>query len=270
MMMHKRFRLSGPVLCLTLLFTLCLAGPAPAGNGLYQYSTIDALLAGLYDGDLTVRDLKFHGDFGLGTFNGLDGEMVVLEGQCYHVTAGGKAVTPSDQALTPFAVVTFFEEDVILKLGRIRSLDELNKAVLAALPSRNTFCAIRIDGRFSRIKARAIPRQNPPYQPLAELVKQQVVVKFTGRGTLVGFYSPAFVRGVNVPGFHWHFLTEDRTGGGHVLDAALNNEVARIDELREFSVQLPNSPGFDRLDLSGDRSRELHKVEKDPEGKTAK
>ncbi|ADU64052.1 MAG: acetolactate decarboxylase [Pseudodesulfovibrio sp.] len=252
-------------LCLCLWLALP-AGVAAAGDTLFQYSTIDALLAGLYDGQMSIEDLKYQGDFGLGTLNGLDGELVVLDGQAYHVAAGGQAQVPADSARTPFATVSFFQEDTILTLGRVGSLEALNLAVEAGLPSRNAFCAIRIDGRFPFVKARAIPRQNTPYAPLAEAVKQQVVVQFSGEGTLVGYYSPPFVKGVNVPGFHWHFLTSDRTGGGHVLDCSIEPTTARLDTLREFTVRLPQSKEFDGLDLTGDKSGELDVVEKGATG----
>lgn len=238
--------------------------PALAGETLYQYSTIDALLAGLYDGQLTLQDLKYQGDFGLGTLNGLDGELVVLDGQAYHVSAGGKAVIPADSTPIPFGAVAFFEEDSIHNIAKVDSLKALNDAMLKALPSKNVFFAIRIDGRFNHVKARAIPKQAKPYPPLAQAAKKQVVVQFTGKGTLVGIYSPAFVKGVGVPGFHWHFLTEDRSGGGHVLDLAMPKAVARMDELRMNTVQLPNSREFDEVDLTQDKSKELHAVETDP------
>ncbi len=249
----------------SFLLFLFIAMPVHAGNTIFQYSTIDALLAGLYDGDMTLKDLKFQGDFGLGTLNGIDGELIVLEGQAYHAEAGGKAVIPADTSKIPFAAVTFFQEDTILKLGKIASLEELNKAVLKGLPSKNLFYAIRIDTRVNHIKTRAIPKQNTPYEPLAQVVKHQVVVQQTGEGTLVGIYSPAFVKGVGVPGFHWHFISKDRTSGGHVLALNMPAAVARIDTLHDFTVSLPDNPKYDALDLTKDKAKELHAVEKDPQ-----
>jgi len=256
----KRF--FGFLFCLCL--TVSIAANAGAGDTVFQYSTIDALLAGLFDGKMTLKDLKYHGDFGLGTLNGIDGELVLLDGTAYHVAAGGKANIPDDSSEIPFATAAFFEEDSILKLDRIASLEALNETVDQSLPSKNIFYAIRIDGRFSYVKARAIPKQNEPYEPLAKVAKQQVVVQFTGEGTLVGFYSPSFAKGVNVPGFHWHFLTKDRSGGGHVLDCSFAPTTARLNSLHTFSVQLPDSKRYDALDLSGDKSEELNAVEKDP------
>lgn len=249
-----------------LALALCFVASAAAGDTVFQYSTIDALLAGLYDGDMTMGELVQKGDFGLGTLNGLDGELVVLDGVGYHVTAGGAASVAPARAGIPFATVSFFEPEQTLELGRVDTLEALNRAVYAALPTPNTFWAVRIDAEFNSAKTRAIPRQRPPYAPLAEAAERQVVVVFSGPGTLVGYYSPPFVKGVNVPGFHWHFLTRDRSRGGHVLDCAFAPATARLDRLRSLSVRLPGSAAFDGLDLSGDRTRELEAVEKDRGG----
>lgn len=249
-----------------ILFAMLLvlaALPARAGDTAFQYSTIDALLGGLFDGDMTLEELKFKGDFGLGTLNGIDGELIVLEGQAYHAKAGGKVSVPADSSKVPFAAVAFFQEDTILKLDKTSDLEQLNQAVLSALPSPNLFYAIRIDTRFNHIKTRAIPKQNEPYRPLAEVAKEQVVVQQSGEGTLVGIYSPPFVKGVGVTGFHWHFVTKERSGGGHVLGLDMPATVARVDTLHEFTVRFPKSKAYDRLDLTGDKSGELHAVEKD-------
>ncbi|WP_207260939.1 acetolactate decarboxylase [Desulfovibrio sp. Huiquan2017] len=244
-----------------LLAPTAWAVRASAGDALYQYATIDALLAGVYDGNLTMDRLLTHGDFGLGTLNGLDGELVVLDGVAYHAAAGGQTDIPAGAAMTPFACVTHFTPGIVLALPAIHGLDALNAAVTARLPSKNRFYAIRIDAAFDRVRTRAIPRQTPPYAPLAEVTKQQVITDFSGPGTLVGLYSPDFVKGINVPGFHWHFLTGDRTGGGHVLGCSFASTDAHLDEIRSFALDLPDSSDFDRLDLGGDRSRELKIVE---------
>lgn len=247
---------------LALCLSLLLATTAAAGE-IFQYSTIDALLAGLYDGRLTVGELLDRGGFGLGTLNGLDGELVVLDGKAYHAKAGGEVVELDADALVPFATVTHFDEDAIASLDTIESLDALNAAVRKHLTSENFFEAIRIDGRFTTVKTRAIPRQSPPYRPLAEVVKEQVIVKLTNiEGSLVGFWTPHFMQGVNVPGFHWHFLSKDGTTGGHVLDVAFDSLVARLDSERDFAMRLPEA--LHTVDLSADRKDELEKVEKDP------
>lgn len=234
-----------------LILALSVPGMGRAGDDLFQYATFDAVKAGLYDGKMTLESLKFKGDFGLGFFNGLDGELTLLEGQAYRAGAGGKVSTPADSDRIPFATVSFFLEDRTVELGEIRSLDALNRAVRGALPSPNLFYAIRIDGNFPGVRTRAIPRQEPPYSPLPEVVGQQVVAEFSGAGTLVGYYLSEFSEGVSMPGFHWHFLTEDRSGGGHVLGLSMDPATARVDTLHNVTVRLPDDGAFDRLDLSG-------------------
>lgn len=256
-----------PIRSFFLIIVLCLmlpGRPAAAGDTLFQYSTIDALLAGLFDGNMTLEQLKFKGDFGLGTLNGIDGELIVLEGQAYQAAAGGKTIIPADSSRTPFAAVTFFLEDTIIKIDKAANLEALNAAVTESLPSRNLFYAIRIDTRFDHIKVRAIPKQTPPYQPLAVVAQKQVVVQLAGEGTLVGVYSPAYLKGIDVPCFHWHFVTKDRQQGGHVLDLKMTESVAKVDTLHDFTLRLPDDKKFESLDLSGNKTPELHAVEKNP------
>jgi acetolactate decarboxylase len=247
------------LVCLILIAAL----PVQAGEVLFQYSTIDALLTGLYDGRLTVGDLKKHGNLGLGTFNNLDGEMVVLDGQVYQVKADGKASPVPDSTLTPLANVTFFTPKQSVMIQKAGNLAELGRLLDQALPSPNIFYAIKLEGRFSRVKARSVPRQTRPYPPLAQVVEKQAVFDFQDvDGVILGFRCPAFVKGVNVPGYHLHFLTKDRTRGGHVLDCSLENLKAQVDPIHRLSVVLPEDQEFYRLDLDRDRTKELEKVEK--------
>src|SRR5580698_4362033 len=87
------------------------------GNEVYQTSTMGALLDGVYDGDVTIRELLRHGNFGLGTFNGLDGEMLVLDGVCYQLRGDGSARVADPDQRTPFAVVTWFDPDGTLEVS---------------------------------------------------------------------------------------------------------------------------------------------------------
>jgi acetolactate decarboxylase len=132
-----------------------------------------------------------------------------------------------------------------------------------ALPSGNLFFAVKIEGRFKEVKVRSVPRQTPPYQPLVQVVKKQAVFPLKEvEGTLVGFYCPAYLKTVGVPGWHFHFLTKDRTRGGHVQDLALENLTAQIDILPGFSLLLPQNQEFYQADLTKDRLHEAEKVEK--------
>ncbi len=231
---------------------------------LYQYSTINALLNGLYDGDKSFDELEKHGDIGLGTFNGLNGEMVALDGIFYQVKTDGVAYPVSPGTRTPFAVVTFFDTDIQSRLTPGLNYTDLKNSIITQLTNQNHFYAFRIDGTFSRVTTRSVPGQNPPYMPLARVVEHQTVFHFKNiEGTLIGFYTPDYVTGLNVPGFHFHFLTRDRKSGGHVLDLTTGEGTVRIDEIRELTMELPDSSVFAATDLSGTHKQQLEKVEQE-------
>jgi acetolactate decarboxylase len=257
-----RSRLSAKFHTLIILI-LFAAFPVQAGDTLFQYSTFDALFAGLYEGGLTMAELKKRGDFGLGTFNNLDGEMVVLDGKVYQLKTDGKVYPVADTMKTPLAAVTFFKAGQTRPIPKAGNFTELTALLDQALPSKNLFFAVKIEGRFKEVKVRSVPRQTPPYQPLVQVVKKQAVFPLKDvEGTLVGFYCPAYLKTVGVPGWHFHFLTKDRTQGGHVQDLALENLTAQIDALPGFSLLLPQNQEFYQADLTKDRLHEVEKVEK--------
>jgi acetolactate decarboxylase len=241
-----------------------ISGSSGTGNDvLYQVSTIDALLQGVYDGVLSFRELKTHGDFGLGTIDGLDGEMLALDGNYYQVKTDGIAYPVSDNMTTPFATVTHFETDESLRLEKPMNLTELEKHLERNLPSENLFYAIRVDGNFSYLKARSVPKQEKPYPKLADAVSNQTIFEFKNvSGTLVGFRTPDFVSGINVPGYHIHFLSANRSAGGHVLELELENGTAALDTTTAFFMELPTSGNFSKVELGQDLKADLETVEK--------
>jgi len=229
----------------------------------FQTSTIFALMEGVYDGELTCGELTARGDVGLGTFDALDGEMVVVDGRVYQVRADGRATRADRLARTPFAAVTFFEADRTAALRRPGDFRELLRRLDALLPTKNVPYAVRIRGRFAYVKTRSVPRQRRPYPRLAEVAKHQPTFAFGPvDGVVVGFRLPAYVEGVNVPGWHLHFLTADRTRGGHVLDMVADEVTVEIDRCTALHVSLPATPDFDTADLTRRSAAELHKVEK--------
>ncbi|GMT46242.1 MAG: alpha-acetolactate decarboxylase [bacterium] len=231
---------------------------------LFQASTINALLAGIYDGDMTFRTLKLHGDFGLGTVNGLDGEMIALEGKFYQIKTDGKAYLIPDTMKTPFAEVTFFTPDTTFKIkDSIGNYVQLKSYLSRLLSVKNIFYAIKIEGTFSYIKTRSVPSQKKPYPLLVNVVKHQATFEFHEvKGTMVGFWCPAYVKGISVPGYHFHFITADRKAGGHVLASSIQNVTVKIDPISSFYMVLPQSKAFDNVDLTGGKQKELEKVEK--------
>ena len=224
---------------LALVVLSAAAAPARAAEA-YQVSTISALIAGGYDGATTVGELLRHGGFGLGTFDGLDGEMMVLDGRAYRGHVDGRADPVGEDERTPFAVVVDLKPQGATAVAEGQSLEQLG-AALDALPySAARILAARLDGRFKTIRIRSAPKQAPPYRTLAEVIKQQVVHDLDeADGTLIGFRFPAAARSVNVAGWHFHFLTADRTRGGHVLALTTGAGEALLQEISDLRIRFP-------------------------------
>jgi acetolactate decarboxylase len=216
---------------------------------LFQASTIGALLDGAYDGDVTFAELSEHGDLGLGTLNALDGEMIALDGRFYRADVDGEIEEIDPTERTPFAAVAWFEPALDRHLSGPMSYDEMlaELDVVAADPEAS--CAIRIDGEFELVRARSVPRQLPPYRPLGEVVNEQRLFELGDvKGTVVGFRFPDYAQGLEVDGYHLHFISEDRSRGGHVLELRPRDATAQVDLSGELHVELP--PGVE-LDDSG-------------------
>ena len=198
-----------------------------APHVLFQASTIAALLEGAYDGDLTFAELAEHGDLGLGTLNGLDGELIALDGRFYRADVDGMVDAVEPSARTPFAVVVAFEPEFDVRIDG----GSLEAAVDSLVDS--PACALRFDGELDLVRARSVPRQRPPYRPLAEVAAEQHVFEFEDvSGTVVGFRFPDYASGVEVTGYHLHFITADRTRGGHVLECRPRSGRLRIDTVQ--------------------------------------
>ena len=236
--------------------------PDPAET-LFQVSTLDALLAGGYDGSLSLAELARHGDLGLGTFQSLDGEMIVLDGVVYQARVDGTVVRPAGDMTTPFAAVTDFAPDLTLDLGPVAGFQDLADRLAAALPSANHVYAVRATLARAEVKTRSVAAQEPPFRPLAEVVKvdQRVRQWPDATGELVGFWCPAWLGKLNAPGLHLHFLNAERTGGGHLLDIQAQSLVLELDTTPALTVLLPEGEDFARADLDRDRSGQTKAVE---------
>jgi len=256
------------VFCSAAVYTSFTRLPAASAvpqdrETLYQVSTIDALMQGVFDGVQPVGELKKHGDFGIGTFNALDGEMIVLGGTVYQAKADGVLYGVPDNATTPFATVTYFERDITVTIDRPMNFSVFSSEMSARLPSQNMIYAVRMHGTFPFMKVRAIPAQQKPYPTLTDAAKSQSVYSYENTtGTIVGFYTPVFFKGLNVAGYHLHFLSDDRLTGGHILDCMVPaNATVEYDITPAFAMSLPTSGAFTGVDLSQDLSKELLKVE---------
>jgi acetolactate decarboxylase len=236
----------------------------PDADRLYQVSTIDALMLGVFDGVQTIGEVKNHGDFGIGTFHGLDGEMIVLDGIVYHAKADGSVTVAQDDQTTPLATVTYFREDFSTNTGAPMNFSVFSSTMENELPTGNMVYAVKMHGTFPFMKVRAIPLQEKPYPTLTDAAtKQEIYTYENTTGTIVGFYTPVFFKGLNVPGYHLHYLSDDHKTGGHILDLVVPaGMTAEFDITPGFAMELPTTGDFTGLDLSGDLSEELAKVEK--------
>lgn len=232
-------------------------------HALFQTSTIDALLEGKYDGDVSFADLARSGDFGLGTLDALDGEMIALDGSFYQVKADGRAYAIDERARTPFAVVTFFEPDLHRTLTTPMDFEEFCTYLDRSAGDGTACYAVRVDGRFDHVRTRSVPRQRKPYPPLAEAVRRQTTFELRDvEGVLVGLRFPRYAQGINVAGYHFHFITRDRKAGGHVLGFKLARGELRVDREADLRLELPPGVDLPEPDSASAKREDLDRIEK--------
>ncbi len=233
-----------------------------ASDTVYQFSVIDALLEGVYDGEISCAELKEQGDFGLGTFDDLDGEMLELDGVIYQVKADGQVLEVEDSITSPFAVVTFFKTDMEYSIGTTMDQQQVTEKIYELFPSRNVMYAIKIRGRFDHMKTRSVAAQEKPYPELIDVTKNQSVFELNRtEGTIVGYWMPEYMDRTNVPGYHLHFITDDRAAGGHVLDYTINEGIIEIDICDSLYLELPENQNYLSTGFSTDTEDDLEEAE---------
>lgn len=234
----------------------------PGNSRIYLSTPVNALVEGIYEQNIPLAEIRKHGDFGLGTFNDLDGEMVLLDGQIYRVASDGNVGVVCAQTLTPFACVTFFRPMSHEILEGELTYAEFLAWLTTLMPSQNMFYAFRIEGEFSRVRTRSIPRQEN-YRPLAEVAQEQPEFHFRDiAGTLAGFFTPAFMASLNVPGMHLHFLSQDRQKGGHLLECRVKKVRTEIQFIYTLELSLPLNVDYLTWDFQRDIQSDLDKAEK--------
>ncbi len=231
-------------------------------HSIFQVSTTGALVQGVYQGCTRVGDLKTHGDFGLGTYEDLDGELVMLDGHCYRTTAEGVTSEVDDDRLVPFAVITRFEGDREERLSDIDSLASLERKMDAFRSSQNIFAGVRLDGVFERLDLRAACKATPGEDLVTATSHQSEFRLENVEGTLVGFWTPAYAKTLNVSGYHLHFISADRSRGGHLLNLQAQELSAIFHFETDFHMAIPETSAFLQADLRGDPSRALDVAEK--------
>ncbi len=244
------------------LFLLLLSTMAHAGDSLNQFSTIGALMAGEYEGDWTVDELTNYGNFGLGAVNRLQGELIVADGTFYVAVADGSLRQLELEEQMPFVMLTHFEAQAVTRLGP-SSYVLMTSAAKTLAANKNLPLAVRIDGHFKKLLLRSERVQTKPYEPLATVMARDEV-RYSARditGSLIGFYMPAYFRGLSVPGFHFHFVSGDRNLGGHVIDAELTRGKLSVDPTPVFHLVLPDNSRFAGLVLDGQHDAALDVIE---------
>lgn len=252
--MAKQYYLIISILFLAILGTTIFYNNSPQtsdDNIIFQVSTLNSLSAGNFDGNFSISELKKHGDTGIGTFNGLDGEMIELNGNVYQVKSNGTVYLASGSTKTPFAMVTFFKPDKILFINSSMNYTELQEYLNATLPSKNMFYSFKVIGTFDSVKARSPPKQNKPYSNLTTALKNQSIFNFNNiTGTMVGFWCPQSASDVNLNDYHFHFISADKSSGGHVLDLKLKAVIVEIDYIPDLYVTFPQNGGFLKINSS--------------------
>jgi len=231
-------------------------------SSIYLCSPANALVEGIYEEKIPFTEIKKHGDFGIGTFDHLDGEMIMLDGTIYQITGDGHVHEVDEKTLTPFACVTFYRPLTHDEIDREMAYPDFLEWLGTLMPSPNLFYAIRIDGLFAHVAVRSVPKQEN-YRPLVEVTADQPVFSFDNvTGSLAGFFTPSFMSSVNVPGLHLHFLSADRSRGGHLLECVPREGRAGIQFIHTLELSLPMSLDYLTLDFQRDVDQDLAKAEK--------
>jgi acetolactate decarboxylase len=231
---------------------------------LFQVSTLNALMLGDYDGLITVDELLQQGNTGLGTFDTLEGEMIVADGVVYQAKADGSVVQPEGNTTVPFAAVTHFDSDISLMLSDIGDIESLKAALNETVSENNVniFYMATVKGDFTNVHVRSVPAQQKPYKPLSEVAESQTEFEYNDiSGTLIALYCPDYISGINLYGWHIHFISSDGTKGGHVLEAAFAFADVDIDITDAYHLVLPNTQEFAALDLANDMENDTKLVE---------
>lgn len=230
---------------------------------IFQNSLMTALLDGIYDGEMTIGELLGKGNFGLGTFDALDGEMVIIDGVCYQLKHDGTARPAKLEQRTPYAVATNFVPRIVREAPSHISRADLSSFIDSMTPSENYMYALRIRGKFTEVRTRTVVRQERPYRPMHKVTEEDAAQVFNDvSGVIAGFRTPIYEKGISVPGCHVHFIDDDRTSGGHVLDFELEEGVIELCPGTDLELKLPLTQDFSRANLAPeDLDEKLHTTE---------
>lgn len=228
-------------------------------NTLYQHGTLALLVPGLFQGTQTIGDLMKHGDTGIGTLTGLDGELVILNNKVYQFAASGEIREVEKHEKVPFANVHYLDDHLVKSMTDL-DFETFKQTILKEI-SENLFYSIRVVGTFKMMHTRAVLPQKPPYPTLTETAAKQEEYKTENvKGTLIGYFSPDIYAGAVSPGFHIHFLSDNGKVGGHILGLELQKGDLYLQQFTNFDLHLPtDDPEF--LKQNFDRDEIINSIQ---------
>ena len=238
---------------------------------LSQVALLQSLAQGYFGGTVTVKDLRAMGDTGIGTFEGLNGEMIVLDGTVYQALGDGRVIVSPDKTIIPYATVTFFDNDITVGLKNIKNKADFESALNAAVQKHgaNSFYMVKLPAEFSSILFRSEYGSQEPYPTLVEALKgkQTEFTEKNIKGTLVGLYCPSYMGELNSVGWHFHFISDDKKKGGHILELSIKEATAYLDQTDKFTMVLHDDKKFHDINLSKDMKEDIRSAEQDTKGK---
>ena len=234
---------------------------------IYQVALLQSLTQGYYDGIIKVSELRQHGDIGIGTFEGVNGEMIVLDGTVYQALGDGTVQKAADDETVPFSNVTFFDKDGSLELSDINDVNALKEKLNAMVEEngKNLFYFVKMSGTFEKMNVRSEIKQEKPYKTLDKALEtdQREFNYDNITGTVVALYCPDYMNGLNTPGWHFHFISDDKKQGGHILELSLKEGTVELDKTDKFTMILHNDPQFHQMNLAKDMSKDIRSAEHD-------
>lgn len=234
-------------------------------DSMHQVSLMQSFMHGAYDGVISVGELKSNGDTGLGTFEGVNGEMIVLDGVVYQAKADGSVNVMNDYEKVPFATVTHFDNDATINDISAKNFDELTAKLDKEIEKlgKNNMYVVKIKCECSNITVRSVEKQEKPYKEFTEVAAvDQKVFNYTNQsGTLIAIYFPEFMNELNMHGWHIHFINDAKDKGGHVLGLTMENGYGEVDEIHDFDMKLPNTDTFKNMNFSENMTQKISSVE---------
>ena len=238
-----------------------------------QVALLQSLAQGYFGGTITAGELRTLGDTGIGTFEGLNGEMIVLDGVVYQALGDGRVIVCPDETIIPFSNVTFFDNDISVKLSNISNKAAFEKVLNQAVKKNgvNSFYMIKIHTTFPSILFRSEYGSKEPYPTLVEALKgkQTEFTEKNIKGTIVGLYCPNYMGELNSVGWHFHFISDDKKKGGHVLELSVKDGTVNMDQTDKFTMLLHDDKKFHNLNLAKDMSADIRSAEQDTKRKLA-